>query len=132
MQKKYEAQRALDKVEQDAFETKVVALTGTTRKEAPGYQRDDRYWTIREAIPYEYFDPELSGWKNIYDRLYPLCADILSRTAQTKAGLAVQVKAIQMAAADLWDDPDAEDGSHERAFIEAVFRFVGITPAQLR
>jgi hypothetical protein len=105
-----------------------VALTGTAREEAPGYNKDDRYWIIREAIPYEHSDPELSKWSDIHDRMYPLCEDILSRTAQTRAGLAVQVKAILMAAADLWDNDLPPNAAHERTFIEAVCRFVGIEP----
>jgi hypothetical protein len=105
---------------------RLLAPLGKRRRDVT---KDERYWIIREAIPYEYSDPEFSKWSDIQDRLYPLCDDILSRTAQTRAGLAVQVKAILMAAADLWDDPLAEDGSHER---EAVSRFVGVMPAPLR
>jgi hypothetical protein len=46
-------------------------------------------------------------WKSISDRLYSLAEDILSRTATTKEGLAVQARAISAAAAELWDMPEA-------------------------
>ena len=49
-----------------------------------------------------------------------LCGDILSRKAQTIAGLAGQTLAVTMAAADLWVVPLPDNESHERAFIEAV------------
>jgi hypothetical protein len=107
----------------------VKAITGTAHYDAPKYSKDDPYWTIREAVSYECSDPELSGWTEIHDRMFPLCEDILARTAQTPTGLAIQVWAITFAAADLWDDPEANE--HALAFIKAVRRFVGITGAKL-
>jgi hypothetical protein len=56
-------------------------------------------------------------------RLLGLTDDILGRRAHSVAGLAVQTRAIIMAAPDLWD---CENERHERTFIEAVCAFVGV------
>src|SRR4051794_32948999 len=105
IQKECVALRALDRADRDAHEAKVKAITGVARRDAPVYSKDDPtgYWTISEAVPYEHYDPELSGWAEIGDRMFPLCEDILARTAHTPGGLAVQVRAITMAAGELWD-----------------------------
>jgi hypothetical protein len=58
------------------------------------------------------------------DRLCDLTSDILARKAHSVDGLAVQTRAITLAAADLWE---LDDESHERTFIEAVCRFVGLS-----
>jgi hypothetical protein len=45
----------------------------------------------------------------------------------------VQARAITLAASELWDDGLPVNETHERAFIEAVCRFVGVlTPATVR
>jgi hypothetical protein len=67
-------------------------------------------------------------WNDIHGRLYPIVDDIFSQRARTIAGLAVQARAVVMAAAELWD---FEPEGHERVFIESVCAFVGVAPAQL-
>jgi hypothetical protein len=69
-------------------------------------------------------------WNDIHGRLYPIVDAILSRRAQTVAGLAVQARAIVMGAADLWE-PLGEEIERERVFIESVCAFVGVKPEQL-
>jgi hypothetical protein len=69
-------------------------------------------------------------WNDILDRLDPIIDEILSRRAQTVTGLAVQARAVVLAAADLWDG-EGEDERHERVFIESVCAFVGVAPEQL-
>jgi hypothetical protein len=51
---------------------------------------------------------------------------MLSRKAQTIAGLAVQTRAITMAAGDLWNADLEPNEAYERTFIEAVCAFVGV------
>jgi hypothetical protein len=69
-------------------------------------------------------------WNDIHGRLYPIVDDILARRAQTIAGLAVQVRAAIMAAAELWE-PLGEEIERERVFIESVCTFVGVKPERL-
>jgi hypothetical protein len=62
--------------------------------------------------------------------------EILPLKASTPAGLAVQVKAVVFAAADLWDiipDDEPDDyNPHERLFIEAACAFCGIAPLPMQ
>jgi hypothetical protein len=58
------------------------------------------------------------------NRLHALADDILGRKAQSVAGLAVQTRAINLVAADLWEFDLPHNKSHERRFIEAVCAFV--------
>jgi hypothetical protein len=70
-------------------------------------------------------------WNDIHGRLYLIFDYILSQRAQTVDGLAVQARAIVMAASDLWEDRGDDNEAHERIFIEAVCAFVGVAPEQL-
>jgi hypothetical protein len=65
-------------------------------------------------------------WEAIHDRLSPLAAEILSKKAQTIAGLAVQTRAITLVAYDIWEPAFVGDSDHERKFIEAVCAFVRV------
>jgi len=56
---------------------------------------------------------------------------ILARTAQTREGLAVQIRATTLMTAELWTSKNC-DAPHERAFIEAVCRFAGVPVPELR
>lgn len=68
-------------------------------------------------------------WDDIHDRLFPLCEEILSKRAHTIQGLAVQVRAVFLAARDTWEPVFISDtGQYERMFIEAVGAFAGIAP----
>ncbi|HEY2531134.1 MAG TPA: hypothetical protein VGJ20_24910 [Xanthobacteraceae bacterium] len=69
-------------------------------------------------------------WAAIDKRLYPLFDKIMAHTATTVAGLAIQTKAIGLAAEDLWSD--VPDNRHKRQFIEAVCRFTGVVPVELK
>jgi len=84
------------------------------------------YWKTREALSKaashadrDEDDKLFLTIDDIDDRLFPLAEDILSRRARTVAGLAVQAKAVTLAAGELWND-GRDDNEHERAFIEAV------------
>jgi hypothetical protein len=85
-------------------------------------------WLAINVIPGPDFDQVRAD--ATLDRMNELVWSILPRRAQTVAGLAVQTRAITMAAADLWDG-EGWDGegelTHECAFIEAVCGFVGIS-----
>jgi hypothetical protein len=69
-------------------------------------------------------------WTDIHNRLYTTVDEILSRTAQTITGLAVQTRAVVMAAAEMWNENTWED-PHARLFIEAVCSFAGVSHKEL-
>jgi hypothetical protein len=71
-------------------------------------------------------------WDRFHDRSYPLCEKILSLRATTLAGLAVQARASSLAESELWEDEDRDEewDDRQRAFIEAVCAFVGVTPVE--
>jgi len=123
------AQRTIDQASQDAFELKVEKITGIARRDVPAIDENDPsgYWEIRKAIAQDGtgIPDEDNPWNPIHDRLFPLAEDILSRKAQTIAGLAVQTRAVVLAAADVWEQ-ETPEAIHERTFIEAVCRFVGV------
>jgi cell pole-organizing protein PopZ len=118
------AQRAIDQVNQDAFEAKVEERTGIAHGDAPAFDENDPsgYWEIRKAVAQDGTGTpdENNPWNPIHDRLFPLAEDILSRKAQTVAGLAVQTRTITMARGDLWDADLEPNEAYERTFIEAV------------
>jgi hypothetical protein len=66
---------------------------------------------------------------DILETLDTLTKEIISRKAETVAGLAVQARAMTVYYAELWDVDD--DNHDHRNFIEAVCAFVGITPEPL-
>jgi hypothetical protein len=134
----YHAQQLEDRAEREPFEAKVELVTGIARRNAPAWNDESpaavAYWDARGAVSKttpngdDSDADEESPWTHIHDRLYPIVDDILSRRAQTIAGLAVQARAVVMAMADPWD---GEGERHERVFIESVCAFVGIAPEQL-
>ncbi|HEY2531880.1 MAG TPA: hypothetical protein VGJ20_28795 [Xanthobacteraceae bacterium] len=71
-------------------------------------------------------------WAAIDKRLYPLFDQIMELTSATPTGLAVQAKAVGLAVSGLWDDRTIGIGKHERKFIEAVCRFAGVVPAEVK
>jgi hypothetical protein len=90
---------------------------------------EDEYWAQTAIDRAEtVIESEDEPWDGIHDRLYPLANEIWSKKAQTISGLALQTRAIVLAAHDLWDPGMLSDNDHERKFIEAVCAFVGITP----
>jgi len=116
------------------FNAKVEQVTGIATRDAPNIDDDTiGYWDARMSISGDDFDGQAEDDRcnAMQARLFPLAEDILARRAQTIAGLAVQAKAITLAAADLWDEEDADGHDHERTFVEAVCAFVGITPVPL-
>jgi hypothetical protein len=81
-----------------------------------------------------------SGWATVEEdaeldalahRQNDLTYEILDLTATTLAGLAVQIRAVTIMAAEIWTVEDC-DAPHERAFIEAVCRFAGVPVPELR
>jgi hypothetical protein len=125
------AKMAADNTINAAHDAKVEALTGIPTHDAPPYDENKPYWTIRSATPFNLPDPELEKWTDIHKHLFPLCERILAMRAHTLEGLRDQATAITLSAAELWD-PGFHDDSHERMFIECVCQFLGITPVRLR
>ena len=137
---------ALDRIEQEwlvlhtadvkeyaIIDARVEAATGISMDNAPELtteNRDEGYWGTRRRIIEEYpcEDPDLTRWENIHERLYPLVDEILSLTASTPAGLAVQAKAAALTNAD----NEGDDNSRERLFVEAVCAFCNIAPLPLQ
>jgi hypothetical protein len=126
------AQMAADRSDDAAHDAKVEALTGVPASNAPPFDADHPYWSIRGATPFDQPAQQIDNtWNDIHARLFPLCERILAMRAHTLAGLRVQATAISLAAANLWDNgPHDNDDSphHERMFIECVHAFLGITP----
>jgi hypothetical protein len=81
----------------------------------------EKEWRLFNVIPDESYEQTRAD--AVLDREDALVWDILSHKADTVGGLAVQTKAITMAAAELWGELE---NTHERAFIEAVCAFVGV------
>jgi len=151
--REYAAQTAIDEEKTAAFNAAVELATGIADRDAPEHPEGHRYrdpvpeltkenravWyhATRDKILHERFSgysDEDNPWNAIHDRLDALAKDIISRKAQTVAGLAVQARAMTAYYAELWDrDEDDEDdeGSGHRIFIEAVCAFVGVTPVPL-
>ena len=152
VEQEWAAQVTIDRRQHAIFEAKVEQATGIAFRDAPAEPDNFRYgdpvpelteetraaWyhATRERISKQQFGgPEYSDenepWGPIHDRLYELVNEILPCKAVTAAGLAVQVRAVVLAAADLWDGDDNDDDNtkHEKLFIEAACAFVGVTPA---
>ncbi|HUI12562.1 MAG TPA: hypothetical protein VL048_03720 [Xanthobacteraceae bacterium] len=145
------AQRALDDAESAALDAAVERATGIARRDAPkipkGYRRCSPvpkltkknravwYWATHDKIMEQSpsTDPDLTVWDEIHDRLHPLARDIISRKAQTVAGLAVQARAMTVYYSELWDGGSVDDeNEHDhRNFIEAVCVFAGVKPLPL-
>ena len=104
------AQYAIDRKESAIFEARVEQATGIAFADAPEVTDENMnsgYYAERHRICHETFDgPEHSDennpWTSIHDRLYALVDAILPRKAVTTAGLAVQARAVVLAAAELW------------------------------
>jgi hypothetical protein len=132
----YNAQQLKDRLRRELFEAKVELVTGIPLRNAPAIADESpaavAYYDARGALAKadDSDTDEESPWTPIHDRLYPIVDAILSRRAQTIAGLAVQARAIVMGHADIWDALD-EDTERERLFIESVCAFVGVKPERL-
>lgn len=72
-------------------------------------------------------------WNDIDDRLYPVVEDILSRTARTTEGLAVQARAWHIGDQQMFDQHYEPDNQSEYGarFLAAVYRFMGVGPLDL-
>jgi hypothetical protein len=132
----WKAMRSADDENRAAFEAKVEQATGIAFRDAPDIPERpwpvDNYWAIRSRIISEepHGDPDSTRWDRFFDRLSPLIDAILSRKAQTVAGLAVQARAFTLSSNEWWgDDPPCENDA--LAFAEAVCAFVGIVPTPL-
>jgi hypothetical protein len=79
------------------------------------HERDDGGW-----------ETDVEPWDAIHGRLFPLAEEILSKKARTIAGLAVQARAVTLAAREIWEPEFMEEHDHERKFIESVCAFVGV------
>jgi hypothetical protein len=97
----------------------------------------DKRSKVRSATELDEADEDVDehgcsvAWNRIRDQLYKLIDEILPRKAVTAAGLAVQTRAVVLAAFELWYDEENDDNEHERLFIEAACAFVGTTPARI-
>jgi hypothetical protein len=108
------AQRAIDLRRHEAWEAACIRA-GLPRIEF-GSIPDDEYRSYqdkRRNVRTEYSEEEdaeldeehegvLTVWDEIHDRLNPRAQDIISRKAQTVAGLAVQTRAMTVYYAELW------------------------------
>jgi hypothetical protein len=135
--KDYNAQQLKDRPGRELFEAKVEQVTGVARHNAPASWDEESpaavaYYEARSAIARaDHSDTdEECPWTPIHGRLYPIVDAILSRSAHSLAGLAVQARAAVMAAAEIWDAP-GEETERERLFIESVCAFVGVKPERL-
>ena len=115
-----EIQSQLDLKRSDQYEAAVARSTGISSDKAPDRENDPTgYWAIRGQLFEQHEAADDGHSQIIYDRLHALCEDILAKTAQTKDGFAVQVRAINslLNCAGVQDD--------EAAFIERRAGFRG-------
>jgi hypothetical protein len=133
----YNAQQLKDRADREPFEAKVEQVTGIARHNTPAWDEESpaavAYYEARSAIAqadHSGDSDEECPWPPIHGRLYPIVDAILSRSAHSLAGLAVQARAAVMAAAEIWDAP-GEETERERLFIESVCAFVGVKPERL-
>jgi hypothetical protein len=123
----WHAKQASDAAESASFEAK-AELAGLPNLP----QHAEKRASLMHLTKFGWEDSDEHGrdvvWTSIHDRMYPLVDAILSRGAQTVAGLAVQARAATAARADLWEE--AED-TYERTFMDAVCEFLNVTPVPL-
>jgi hypothetical protein len=72
-------------------------------------------------------DDDEDQWEDIHGRMWPLIDAIMAQQPRTLAGLAVMARAFTLHHAEQWE-PDAEEGLHHRAFMEAVCAIAGVVP----
>jgi hypothetical protein len=111
------------------IEVRVREATGIAWEDAPDESDDDPtgYWKTHRAVSNSTpgYDPDLTRWAKLNDRLFALTELIFAETARTSGGLAIQAMAATMACRDLWY---SEHGSPDRDFTQAVCRHVGVPP----
>jgi hypothetical protein len=73
---------------------------------------------------------ESIAWNDIHGRMWPTIDAIMAIQPRTLAGLAVMARAFTLHHAEQWE-PDADEGLHHRAFMEAVCAVAGVVPVPL-
>jgi hypothetical protein len=92
------------------------------------------YLAKRDAVTYPIYradgdvdedGKEVDVWDDIHDRMNLLIDAIMAHKPRTLAGLGVMARAFTLHHAEQWE-PDADEGLHHRAFMEAVCAFAGV------
>jgi hypothetical protein len=121
--KEREIQDLVDIKRSDEYKAAVEQATGIADSNKPSHDNDPTgYWAIRGKLFRQY---EEDRSDIIDDRFRELCEDILGRTAHTRRGFAVQVRAIN----SMLERAGVEDD--EAAFIQAACRFSEVAVVQL-
>jgi hypothetical protein len=136
----WHAQRAIDRKQSAAIDAALEAagLSGIDHRSLP----DDEfraYLAKRDAVTHPIYraagdvdenGEEVDVWDDIHGRMWPMIDAIMARKPRTLAGVAVFARAFTLHHAEQWE-PDADDGLHHRAFMEAVCAFAGVVPVPL-
>ena len=138
----WHAQRTIDRKQSAAIgeALKAAGLADIDHRNLP----DDEFRTYlakRDAITGPIYRARAAGdvnehgeevdvWDDIHGRMWPLIDAIMVIKPRTRAGLAVMARAFTLHHAEQWE-PDADDGLHHRAFMEAVCGFAGVVPVLL-
>lgn len=131
----WHAQRAIDKAGTGTWEEACIRA-GLPRIEFGSIPNEEwrAYQDKRGAINDRHARANADGadeaWGDIQDRMWPMIDDILECRAQTVAGFTVQVRAVSLLHAELWDGGPS-DGDDYRPFIDAACTFAGVVPVPL-
>jgi hypothetical protein len=132
------AQCKIEDERRAAFNAKVEAATGISRRDEPPIilGEPSAYWdtfrTVQKNNPDN--DPvDEDGcsivWNEIHDELFPLVDEILQQPARSIADLALQAQAFALAQQYHWtDETDGREVVEIRALIESVCKFCGVDP----
>ena len=90
---------------------------------------DKRCAAARAALG-SFRDPDLENWSEIHDRIWPISNAILAIKAPTLESFAIQVRAMTVSHAELWQDYREED-TCLRQFMRSACELVGVTPVEL-
>jgi hypothetical protein len=116
-----------------AYQAAVQEVAGVPADEWPDWREDPQGWQehrdIHTWVSQGFRDTDDYDWKDYFDRMGPLVSEIISETAHTIPGLAVQVRAIMLREWLLWGD-EFEPDNCTRIFIEAVGKFAGVAPLE--
>jgi hypothetical protein len=131
----WHAQRAFDRESTIAWQAAVeaVGLPDRNRDDFADLDEFIAYNQSRGAVEVPGFpkdEDDEDPWDDIHGRMWPLIDAIMEYNAQTAAGFAVQVRAVSLYHAELWDG-ELEEGEHHRGFIEAACAFAGVVPVPL-
>jgi len=138
----YHAQCAIDRKEWAAVdaELEAIGLPDIERGSLP----DDEYraYQLKRATATDSIFHDWRGrrgldenglsiaWTSIHDRQNPLIDAIMEIKPHTLAGLAVMARTFTLHHAEQWEH-DYDEGSHHRAFMEAVCAIAGVVPVPL-